>query len=191
MSFLNFRIRASNKPSEARPAVVRSIPIEPHKKTAPPAPTTLKKPGMDDLRRVFDKFDADRDGKISRNEYKAAVRAMGKGGAGANDAETAKAFAAMDSDGDGFICFKEFVGVYEADGGLKTGEIESAFRAYDLDGDGKVSAEELAQVLRRVGECCSLEACRKMVRAVDADGDGYVSLDEFLSMMTRSMKASP
>lgn len=59
---------------------------------------------------------------------------------------------------------------------------------YDLDGDGKISAEELWDVMKKLGEKCSLEKCRKMVKEVDSDGDGYINSDEFMTMMTRTLK---
>jgi calcium-binding protein CML len=59
---------------------------------------------------------------------------------------------------------------------------------FDLDGNGKISAEELMEVLKRLGERSSLDACRKMIRAVDGDGDGLIDMNEFMGMMTRTMK---
>ncbi|KAD7479408.1 hypothetical protein E3N88_02544 [Mikania micrantha] len=52
----------------------------------------------------------------------------------------------------------------------------------------KTCAEELAQVLRQLGEKCSLEACRKMVRGADTDGDGMIDVEEFMGLMTRTLK---
>lgn len=55
-------------------------------------------------------------------------------------------------------------------------------------GDGRISAEELWEVMKRLGEKCSLEGCRKMVREVDSDGDGCINMAEFTNMMTRTLK---
>lgn len=138
----------------------------------------------DELKRVFDKFDSNKDGKISREEYMAVLRALKKEGI---RTEVEKIFQVADLDGDGFIDFKEFVEVHKKGGGVKTMDIQSAFRAFDLDGDGRINAEELMEMLRRLGERCSLEECRRMIRGVDSDGDGAVNLDEFTTMMTRNM----
>nr|XP_016465081.1 PREDICTED: calmodulin-like protein 1 [Nicotiana tabacum] len=130
------------------------------------------RPKEEEMKRVFDKFDTNKDGKISKEEYKSAMKMM----------------RAADTDGDGFINFEEFMRVQNLEGGVNPTDIKSAFKAFDLDGDGKISADELLQVQRMLGEKCSLENCKKMVRGVDANGDGLIDMDEFVTMMTRTMK---
>ncbi|GMP38270.1 hypothetical protein CsSME_00009582 [Camellia sinensis var. sinensis] len=142
-------------------------------------------PNPDELKWVFDKFDSNKDGKISPDEYKAILRVLGKENM---IKEVPKIFEVVDLDGDGFIDFSEFVELHKREGGVKTTEIQCAFRTFDLDGDGKISAEEVFELLKRLGEKCSLQDCGRMVRAVDANGDGVIDMDEFITMMTRTMK---
>ncbi|XP_047338879.1 calmodulin-like protein 30 [Impatiens glandulifera] len=138
-----------------------------------------------EIRRVFDKFDSNKDGKISPDEYKDILIALGRD----HEArDVRKIFEVADLNGDGFIDFKEFTEAQKKDGGVKTADIQSAFRAFDKDGDGKISVEEVFELLKRIGERCSLRECRKMVRAVDKNGDGAIDFDEFVTMMTRTMK---
>ena len=59
-------------------------------------------PGLDDRRKVFDKFDSNKDGKISQMEYKGHVESPR---AGKHD--SSKIFRVADFDGDGFINFKD------------------------------------------------------------------------------------
>ncbi|KAJ0704135.1 putative EF-hand domain-containing protein [Helianthus annuus] len=171
-SFFGFKYGGSKK---------ASIP-----KTVPPVQSSpvVFQPNADEMRRVFDKFDKNKDGKISKEEYVSAVDILGSKTA---KTEVSKAFEAIDTDGDGFVDFNEFMA---AQGGVKAGDIKSAFKVFDLDGNGKITAEELVQVLRQLGERCSLEACRKMVRGADADGDGMIDVDEFVGLMTRTMKSA-
>ncbi|KAI7743829.1 hypothetical protein M8C21_026965 [Ambrosia artemisiifolia] len=171
-SFFSFKYGGSKKPSTPK---ARSPP------PLQPSPTVFQ-PNIDEMRQVFDKFDKNKDGKISKEEYVSAVDILGNKTA---KSDVAKAFKAIDTDGDGFVSFEEFM---VAQGGVKTGDIKSAFKVFDLDGNGKITAEELVQVLRQLGERCSLEACRRMVRGVDADGDGMIDVDEFVGLMTRTMK---
>ncbi|GMI68083.1 calmodulin-like 30 [Hibiscus trionum] len=62
-------------------------------------------PNMEEMKWVFDKFDTNKDGKIFKEEYKSALKVMGKG---VGEREMGKAFSAMDTDGVGFINYKEF-----------------------------------------------------------------------------------
>ncbi|KAI6700023.1 hypothetical protein NL676_014347 [Syzygium grande] len=151
----------------------------------PADPPRIYRPNTEEMRRVFDKFDANRDGKISKEEYKLAVGVLGQG---ISNHEATEAFRVMDADKDGFVDFKEFLEVHGSGGGIKSCDIEGAFQTYDLDGDGRISVEELWEVMRSLGEKCSLEACKNMVRGVDANGDGSVDMDEFMNMMTRTLK---
>ncbi|XP_071717184.1 calmodulin-like protein 30 [Rutidosis leptorrhynchoides] len=143
----------------------------------------LFQPNMSEMRRVFDKFDCDKDGKISRGEYKAIIKALRQGG---TERDVQKIFEVADLDGDGFIDFKEFMEVQRKGGGIKAGDVQSAFRTFDLDGDGKISVEEVYDLMKRLGERCSLQDCRKMVRAVDSNQDGVIDMDEFMTMMTQN-----
>lgn len=141
---------------------------------------------LEETRQVFDKYDANKDGKISPEEYKAILRALGKGNP--VTVEVKKIFEVADLDGDGFIDFKEFVEVQKKGGGLKAVDLQSAFRTFDKDGDGKITVEEVFELLQKLGERCSMKDCRRMVGAVDANGDGVIDMDEFMTMMTRSLK---
>ncbi|KAL2344828.1 hypothetical protein Fmac_006113 [Flemingia macrophylla] len=142
-------------------------------------------PNADEMKQVFDKFDSNKDGKISQQEYKATMRALGMGD---SVHEVPRIFQVVDTDGDGFINFKEFMEAQNKGGGVRTTDIHSAFRAFDRNGDGKISAEEVKEMLGRLGERCNIEDCLRMVRAVDTDGDGMVDMDEFVTMMTRSLR---
>ncbi|KAL8247022.1 hypothetical protein R6Q59_008238 [Mikania micrantha] len=182
-SFFNFKYVVSRKATTPK----TPPPTKPSKTPHPPkliSPAVFQ-PNADEMRRVFDKLDKNKDGKISKEEYASAAGLLG-GKTGRS--EVAKAFQAIDTDGDGFVDFDEFMEAHKSDAGVMRGDIKSAFKVFDLDGNGKISAEELAQVLRQLGEKCSLEACRKMVRGADTDGDGMIDVEEFMGLMTRTLK---
>lgn len=180
LSFLDFQYKISKNKFLRKPSRLFSSRDRQNSSVLP-----TFQADRNEMKRVFDRFDSNKDGKISQMEYKAILRAIGQA---SMISEVPKIFQVVDLDGDGFIDFKEFMEAHKKGGGIRTMDIQSAFRTFDKNGDGKISAEEILEMLRRLEESCSLEDCRKMVRAVDTDGDGMVNMDEFMAMMTRSLK---
>ncbi|KAK1302761.1 putative calcium-binding protein CML18 [Acorus calamus] len=157
--------------------------------------TTKDPQEMEEVEKVFRRFDANGDGKISSEELLSVLRALGSA---VSDAELRQMMDEMDSDRDGFVDLKEFSEFHLAGGGIGGGsdggggeDLRDAFEMYDLDKNGLISAAELHQVLRMLGERCSVRDCQKMIRSVDSDGDGCVSFVEFKQMMKGGFKASP
>ncbi|KAK9286610.1 hypothetical protein L1049_015010 [Liquidambar formosana] len=79
---------------------------------------------LDEMKRVFDRYDSNKDGKISQEEYKTILKALRKE---STITDVPKIFQVADLNGDGFIDFNEFVEVNKKEGGVKTFEIQCAF----------------------------------------------------------------
>ncbi|XP_021743759.1 calcium-binding allergen Ole e 8-like [Chenopodium quinoa] len=143
-----------------------------------------------EVKKVFDKFDVNGDGKISADELIGVMKTLGSE---TSPEEVAQMMEEMDSDRDGFINLEEFADFCSKKvEGDESGsqELHDAFKMYDQDGDDLISAAELHLVLSRLGERCSVEDCEKMIQSVDSDGDGNVSFEEFRKMMTKSKSAA-
>ncbi|TKY56724.1 calcium-binding protein CML23 [Spatholobus suberectus] len=138
----------------------------------------------DEVRQIFNKFDKDGDGKISIKELKETLVTLGSK---PSQDEVKRMMEELDQNGDGFIDLKEFAEFHCNDAGNDDSkELRDAFDLYDVDKNGLISAKELHDVLRKLGEKCSLGDCRRMISNVDADGDGNVNFEEFKKMMARS-----
>ncbi|KAJ4710067.1 Calcium-binding protein [Melia azedarach] len=136
----------------------------------------------DELAQVFKRFDVNGDGKISASELGSIMSSLGHA---PTDEELDKMMREIDSDGDGFIDYNEFVELNTK--GVDSDEIlenlKDAFSVYDIDGNGSITAEELYEVLRSLGDDCTIAECKKMISGVDSDGDGTIDFEEFKVMM--------
>ncbi|KAF7831086.1 putative calcium-binding protein CML18 [Senna tora] len=145
----------------------------------------------DEVRKIFNKFDKNGDGKISCEELKKMLLTLDSK---TTSKEIKRIMAEIDKNGDGYIDLNEFADFHHhspGGGGDRTvaadaRELRDAFDLYDLDKNGLISATELHAVLRKLGEKGSLSDCRKIISSVDADGDGNVNFEEFKRMMTRA-----
>jgi len=171
-----------------------------------PSISTPKNPmkRADGLKELFDTFDKNGDGFITRQELQESLRNIG---IFVPPKEVQEMVENLDSNRDGLIDLGEFKGLFEL---LKKGEkeegkgveyedededededeegdLKEAFDVFDGDRDGLITVEELGLVLSSMGLIKEgskrEEDCREMIRKVDVDGDGMVNFDEFKRMM--------
>ncbi|KAF7009779.1 hypothetical protein CFC21_024283 [Triticum aestivum] len=182
-----------------------AAPPSPSPPTPPasPAPSkmspSVKAADRAELARVFELFDRNGDGRITREELEDS---LGKLGIPVPGDELAAMIARIDADGDGCVDVEEFGELYRTimstgSGGAKgsSGEeaeaeeddedMREAFRVFDANGDGFITVDELSAVLASLGlkQGRSAEECRRMIGQVDRDGDGRVDFHEFRQMM--------
>ncbi|KAK8569095.1 hypothetical protein V6N13_106973 [Hibiscus sabdariffa] len=145
---------------------------------------------VEEMKKVFNKFDKNGDGKICREELKSVLSALSSQPPSSDEID--KIMTVMDRDGKGYIDLDEFI-AFQGSAGVdgeenRTGneELKDAFDLYDLDKNGLISANELHAVLKRLGEECSLSDCQRMISKFDENGDGNVDFQEFKKMMTNA-----
>uniref|UniRef100_A0ACD5XI81 Uncharacterized protein n=1 Tax=Avena sativa TaxID=4498 RepID=A0ACD5XI81_AVESA len=144
-----------------------------------------------ELRKVFQMFDKNGDGQITKKELDESLKNLG---IYIPDDELDATMGKIDTNGDGCVDVQEFGLLYRsiigegADGGRKGDDEEGmreAFDVFDQNGDGYITVEELRSVLASLGlkQGRTVEECRQMISKVDADGDGRVDFKEFRQMM--------
>lgn len=149
-----------------------------------------------ELASVFELFDKNGDGRITREELEESLSKLGMSVGGD---ELASMMARIDANGDGCVDVEEFGELYRAitaaadkddsvgreEDADDNDDMREAFRVFDANGDGYITVDELGAVLSSLGlkPGRTAEECRRMIGRVDRDGDGRVDFHEFRQMM--------
>ena len=157
--------------------------------------TTLKKnfKGAQDIQAAFQRFDVNKDGKISCDELKNGLHGSGLK---LNDQEVMTIFAMADIDGDGEISLDEFSALLggnsaapassgNAGAGIKfrsVDEVKVAFKKFDINNDGHLDRNEFKQL---VASCNggSDQAADALFKQGDSDGDGKLDYQELIKLL--------
>ncbi|XVF84405.1 hypothetical protein PTKIN_Ptkin17bG0034500 [Pterospermum kingtungense] len=137
-----------------------------------------------ELKRVFQMFDKNGDGRITKQELN---ESLGNLGILIPDEELTQMIEKMDVNGDNCIDIDEFGELYKSlmDDKDEDEDMKEAFNVFDQNGDGYISVDELRSVLSQLGlkQGKTIEDCKRMIMKVDVDGDGKVNFKEFKQMM--------
>ncbi|GAB4832827.1 hypothetical protein Ancab_006842 [Ancistrocladus abbreviatus] len=160
-----------------------------------------------ELKQVFDTFDKNGDGFITKQELRESLKNVGFL---MDEKEVDDMVERLDFNGDGLVDFSEFCEMSESkkarkgyrEKGINEEEVEDAeeedeaeeeelkeaFDVFDGDRNGLITVEELGLVLSSLGlkQGKRVEDCKEMIRKVDIDGDGMINFDEFKKMMKGS-----
>ncbi|WCJ41341.1 Calmodulin-like protein 5 [Euphorbia peplus] len=166
------------------PKNLRPFPSPPNPKT--PLSNPKKRMNANDLKNVFQMFDKNGDGRITKSELNNSLENMG---IFIPDKELTQMIENIDVDGDGCVDIDEFRDLYSSildeKDAAEEENMKEAFDVFDQNGDGFISVDELKSVLAALGlkQGRSLEDCKSMINKVDVDGDGRVNFNEFMLMM--------
>ncbi|XP_062107818.1 calmodulin-like protein 7 [Humulus lupulus] len=138
-----------------------------------------------ELSRVFQMFDRNGDGRITKKELNDSLENLG---IFIPDKELSQMIAKIDANGDGCVDMEEFGELYRSimdNREAEDDDMKEAFDVFDQNGDGFITVDELRSVLASLGlkQGRTVEDCKKMIMKVDVDGDGRVNYKEFRQMM--------
>lgn len=142
---------------------------------------------IDDIyafKEVFNEYDRDQSGTISRDELVGILNDLGSS---TEEDDIDKMMASVDFDGSGKIDFKEFclAMAQQADENsqLDSLEVEVAFRLFDRDSSGRVDKIELREVFLYLGENLTEAEFSEMWRLADRNISGDLDYEEFKRIM--------
>lgn len=134
-----------------------------------------------DLRPAFDVIDADRDGKISKDDLRAFYAGLSGSGAPEEDM-IGSMMTVADANEDGYVEYEEFESVLPGQSG-GSGVMEEVFRVMDRDGDGMVGFEDLQNYLKWARFEAGDEDIRAMIRLGGGDENRGVTFDGLLKIL--------
>ncbi|KDP27935.1 hypothetical protein JCGZ_19015 [Jatropha curcas] len=138
-----------------------------------------------DFRTAFDVLDADRDGKISRDDLRSFYTGFLSGGA--DDDVIGSMMSLADFNKDGFVEYEEFERVLNGNGKRKktyNGVMEDVFKVMDKDGDGRLSHEDLKSYMQWAGFDLADEDVKAMIKLGGGDDKDSVSFDDLLKILS-------
>ncbi|XP_010791363.1 calcium-binding mitochondrial carrier protein SCaMC-1-like [Notothenia coriiceps] len=120
---------------------------------------------------LFEKLDANKDGRVDVAELRAGLKAMGIFRQGAAQ----KIVSSGDQNNDGSLDFNEFSNY------LKEHEkkLRLTFKSLDRNNDGRIDASEIQQSLAELGLDISKENALKILQSMDIDGTMMVDWNEW------------
>lgn len=140
---------------------------------------------------IFKKLDADKDGKVSKEEFK-KLTAVAQGVLKDKPEFLDKVFGRLDANSDGSITeeeFSKFGNLASKAAGLVAPEQagllglvkdpEAAFKKLDGDKDGKLTKEEFGKLTAEAKLPQGKERQEKLFSRLDADSNGTLSVEEF------------
>ena len=148
---------------------------------------------MEDVERVFNSWDLNKDGSISFTELQSAVS---KTGMKMSEEEMNAIFVIGDVDQNGEIDLEEFRRMMlpnTSDVVTKfravhktVQDVQAAFRKFDRNNDGSIDREELTMALKSSGQNFTQQEINAIFNAGDINKDGNVDYEEFIALMCPS-----
>jgi calcium-dependent protein kinase len=137
---------------------------------------------------VFQEIDRNRDGTISKNEFRNGTYQFFGERAFMLEEEVDRIFDLVDMNGNGVIDYSEFISsAANVNQLMSEKQMKAAFKAFDLDGSGEISFEEFEETFS-AGLEFDKDELRKIFTEFDHNKNGLINFEEFKSFMKRIFK---
>ena len=138
-------------------------------------------------REHFEVFDVNNDGVISIRELGTALRSLGFH---MSEKEVDVLYKEVDSNGNGFIDFDEFLNIImtKMNDPYTHAQLVEALRIFDTDDNGTLNSHDLKSVCMKLGDRMKAADIEEIISEADRDGDGKLSIDDFASMLLSGQK---
>jgi len=140
---------------------------------------------IEELRAIFEQMDWDKNGEISKIEFKSYLAKLEKG-ENLNAEAVYKAFEEMDLDCSKSLDWTEFVNgmrnMCAPKPTISENDIERIFNEIDDDGNGYITLREAKKAFKQISKRFGLEdksQIEEWIKECDFDQDGRISLEEF------------
>lgn len=140
----------------------------------------------DDLFELFNYFDKDKNGMISRSELKEGFYRLFGNRIKKIDSEIDRIIEEIDLDKSGEICYNEFVAAAMGKQKLMAkARMQAVFNKIDKNSNGKIEIDEIREALTYFTSNQSVD-WEDMIRECDLNGDGAIDLKEFITLMLKN-----
>lgn len=140
----------------------------------------LNKEKREELAKVFQSWDRNNDGFLSKSEIKGAFKKYNRLIAATIDFD--QLFDMIDQDGSGDIEYQEFlIAATDARSLMNSKNLEAVFDMIDTNSDGYITTNELRAIINE--DDIPDDDITIMIQEADENGDGKISRPEFMSIM--------
>jgi calmodulin len=141
------------------------------------------------LKKLFDRIDADKDGKIKAADFKKLAAEFGRD---MTDERANELVKKADPSNSGFIDFKNFCStLYVALPKIKAVLMAIAlFREIDTDNSGTISKAELKKLVVEAGASVPDSKLDELIAKVDTTGTGQINFRDFIVALAAYVKAN-
>ncbi|EAY23564.1 EF hand family protein [Trichomonas vaginalis G3] len=139
-----------------------------------------------EIKSAFEVFDADKNGKIDKQELKICVKAMGF------DVSKEELNDYIQERGDperemiDYPAFYDFIGL-KMQKRNNTEEIKRSYKLFKDGASGNITINDLRKIAKEMGTGLTEDDLQIMIKEFDQDGDGEINIAEFMAIMDPSL----